>query len=511
MPRLLSSLRFRLTVWHTLVLATVTIAFAVGSYTLLASALFTRTEHFIDDALDAFTRELAAESQEMPTTELAIRAALSEVEFRDLQIMIVDMSGRLVAAGVTPRPSAAEARPGASAIDRRIHERNLQRDRPPLNPDRVLAELRRYDATARAAVTLSDSEGGYRVHVRPVKVNNTPFRLAGAYQLHDGRTLLQLVQNAYLIAISLLLAGAGIAGYFLAKRSLAPVSAMTVRAGEISETNLHERLPVATGEELGRLATVVNSLLDRLEAAFAQQRRFMADASHELRTPVAILRTETEVTLARDHRAENEYRESVAVMRDAANRLGRVVDDLFLLARADAGHLVPHRDEVYLDEVVHGATRALRSLADRRQVRVELAPVVDAPIRGDADLLGRLLLNLLDNAIKFSPPGGKVDVELARRNGSYEISVVDEGPGIPPEARDRVFERFFRADTARTHAATGTTSGAGLGLAIAKWIAEAHGGLIGVVDSRPGHSEFRVTLPVAGKHDGKEGDGEADA
>jgi signal transduction histidine kinase len=236
----------------------------------------------------------------------------------------------------------------------------------------------------------------------------------------------------------------------------------------------------------------------------------MADASHELRTPVAILRTETDVTLAREHRDEGEYRESIAVMRDAANRLGRIVDDLFLLARADAGHLVAHRDEVYLDEVVHDATRALRTLADRRDVRVELAPVVDAPFRGDADLLGRLLLNLLDNAIKFSPPGGKVDVELARRNGSYEISVVDEGPGIPAEARDRVFERFFRVDAARSHAAASTTSGAGLGLAIAKWIAEAHGGRIGLVDSRPGHSEFRVTLPVAEHDVPEEGQGEDD-
>jgi heavy metal sensor kinase len=496
MPRLLSSLRLRLTVWHTLVLAAVTIGFAVGSYTLLASALFTRTEHFIDDALEAFSRELAAEQHEMPTTELAIRAALSEVEFRDMQIMLIDMSGRLVAAGATPRPSASEAR-APTAIDRRIRERNASRERPQLSLDRVLAELRRYDATARVAVTLPDPDGGYRLHVRPVKVNNTPFRLAGAYQLHDGRSLLLLVQNAYFIAIALLLAGAGIAGYFLAKRSLAPVSAMTMRAAEISEKNLHERLPVATaGDELGRLATVVNSLLDRLEAAFAQQRRFMADASHELRTPVSILRTETEVTLAREHRDEGEYRESLEVMRDAANRLGRVVDDLFLLARADAGHLVPHRDAVYLDEVVHGATRALRTLADRRQVRVELAPVVDAPFRGDADLLGRLLLNLLDNAIKFSPPGGKVDVELARRNGDYEISVVDEGPGIPAEARPRLFERFFRVDGARSRGEASTTSGAGLGLAIAKWIAEAHGGRIGLVDSRPGHSEFRVTLPA---------------
>ena len=130
-------------------------------------------------------------------------------------------------------------------------------------------------------------------------------------------------------------------GYFLAKRSLAPVSAMTARAAAVSATNLHERLPVGGGDELVGLAQVVNDLLDRLEGSFEQQRRFMADASHELRTPTAILRTEADLTLSREHRAEPEYRESMTIMQDATRRLTRIVDDLFLLARADSGHLVP--------------------------------------------------------------------------------------------------------------------------------------------------------------------------
>jgi len=283
-------------------------------------------------------------------------------------------------------------------------------------------------------------------------------------------------------------------GYFLAKRSLASVSAMTSHAAAISATNLHERLPVGGGDELVGLARVVNDLLDRLENSFEQQRRFMADASHELRTPAAILRAETDVTLSRVHRTEGEYRASVTIMQSAARRLTRIVDDLFLLARADAGHLVMRREALYLEDIVLDAARGVRQVADQRGVRVALGPVAEAPFEGDADLLGRLLLNLLDNAIKHAPEGSAVDIGMTHRDSSYEITVVDAGPGIPADAQARVFERFFRADAVRSRAETSATSGAGLGLAIARRIAELHGGQLELTESRPGRTEFRLTL-----------------
>ena len=158
----------------------------------------------------------------------------------------------------------------------------------------------------------------------------------------------------------LLILVAAVSGWFLAQRSLAPVGSMATHAAEISATNLHERLPVSGGDELVRLAQVINDLLDRLKRSFEQQRRFMADASHELRTPTAIVRTEADVTLSREHRGESEYRESVAIMRDASRRMTRIVDDLFLLARADAGHLVLRRAPIYLEEVVETSARCVR-------------------------------------------------------------------------------------------------------------------------------------------------------
>jgi signal transduction histidine kinase len=272
---------------------------------------------------------------------------------------------------------------------------------------------------------------------------------------------------------------------------------MAARASEIGASTLHERLPVTTpGDELGGLATVINDLLDRLEKSFAQQRRFMADASHELRTPAAILRTEADVTLSRATRAEDEYRASLGVMQDASRRLTRIVDDLFLLARADAGHLVVRAENLFLEDVVLDAVRGIRPIADQRAVRVELHDMAEAPVHGDADLLGRLVLNLLDNAVKFSPAGAAVDVDLSRDDASGIVTVTDAGAGIPPDAQARIFERFYRVDAARSRVEASTTSGAGLGLAIARRIAEAHGGALQLVESQPGRTTFRATLPL---------------
>ena len=188
----------------------------------------------------------------------------------------------------------------------------------------------------------------------------------------------------------------------------------------------------------------------------------------------------------------------MTVVQDAARRLTRIVDDIFLLARADAGHLVMRPAPVDLDEVVLGAVRALQPIATERRVHIELKDVVDARIEGDADLLGRVMLNLLDNAVKHAPADSVVEVRMSSRNGTHDISVVDSGPGIPEAARDRVFERFYRVDSARARAENTATSGAGLGLAIARRIADMHGGAVDLVSSQPGRTEFRVSLPRRG-------------
>jgi heavy metal sensor kinase len=482
-----SSLRARITLWFAVVLGVPLAAFAVVSYVAFSRTLLDRTDRFMGDALSAFSRELANERRLASSTEVAARTTAYEVRFRQLQLVILDRSGTLLATS----PADDEAEAEAAGIR-------------PLEPTQAAAAARTAGVGANgAAVVRTVVENGrdYRVHSRIVQLSGDAVILSGVAPLRDIEVVLARVRRTFFVAIPLLLVAAAAGGFFVARRSLAPVSAMGARAAAITDANLHERLPVASAhDELGGLATVINSLLDRLERAFAQQRRFMADASHELRTPTAILSTEAQVTLAREHRSESEYRESVAVMQGAAARLTRIVDDLFLLARADAGHLVARHGDIYLDDVVHDASRAVRPIAERRGVRVELHPVMDAPFHGDADLLGRLLLNLLDNAIKFSVGGGTVSVELAVRSEAvpprYEIRVVDDGPGIPPEVQERAFERFFRGDPARGRVEPTETSGAGLGLAISRRIAEAHGGTLQLVSSRPGRTEFCLSLPA---------------
>jgi signal transduction histidine kinase len=301
------------------------------------------------------------------------------------------------------------------------------------------------------------------------------------------------------IVIPLLVVAAAGGGYFMAAKSLAPVSAMSERAAEITATNLRERLPVSGGEELARLARVVNELLARLEDSFGRQRRFMADASHELRTPTAVLRTEADVILAQSHRSEKEYRASLTVIRDAAGRLARIVDDLFALARVDAENVATRRERVYVEELVDDAMRMVRALGDARGVRVNLQEAVEAPVDADADLVGRLLINLLDNAIKHSPDGGVVEVRMQRRDGVVDVGVIDQGKGIAEQDRERVFQRFVRLaeEDGTGEQPAARPSGVGLGLAIARRIAEAHGGSLIVFDSTPGRTEFRLTLPLA--------------
>jgi heavy metal sensor kinase len=354
-----------------------------------------------------------------------------------------------------------------------------------------------YGSGADFPETIRPSGEPFRILAVNLTLDDRALRVVGAYSLGDLEGALRGLRRLFLLAIPLFIGAAAAGGYSLARRSLAPVSAMAQRAAEITATNLDERLPVGGTRELAGLATVVNELLDRLELAFAQQRRFVADASHELRTPTAIVRSEADVILSQVHRDEADYRASLAVIRDAARRLSRVVDDLFLLARADAGQQVLRSDPLYLEEVAEHAVRAMKTVADRKQVRLVLAGDHELAICGDEDLLGRLLLNLLDNAVRYSPPGEVVEVQLVRTHDRCEVRVRDQGPGIPTEAQPRVFEPFFRGDSSRARE-EGDGIGAGLGLAIARRIATMHGGRLELAESRPGKTEIRLELPLTG-------------
>jgi heavy metal sensor kinase len=455
------------------------IAFAVVGYLFLSHILLDRTDAFLDDALTVFSNELLVERRQVPSIEEAIAITVDEVRFRDLDILVLDEHGSLIANSGAP-----------------LHGREMALQPEPLSSTGIVDAVREGAEGGEWISSLDGPDGGFRVRVRTLPAGDRRYRLVGSYPLADVESTLRSIRRLFLVLIPLILGVAGIGGWFLARRSFWPVTAMAGRAAEISASTLHERLPVAADDELGALARVMNDLLDRLEGSFVEQKRFMADASHELRSPTAILRAEADVTLSRQHRTEAEYRESMRIVQDAARRLSRVVDDLFLLARADSGHLVMHSGSLYLDEIVADTVRAVRPLGESEGVQVEMSASEEVPMRGDPDLLGRLLLNLLDNAIRHSPAGSTVRVSLARDQELVSVSVVDSGPGIPPDARTQIFQRFFRLDAARARGSSTLTSGAGLGLAIGRRIAEMHGGRLELAWSEPGRTEFLLTLPL---------------
>jgi signal transduction histidine kinase len=219
-------------------------------------------------------------------------------------------------------------------------------------------------------------------------------------------------------------------------------------------------------------------------------REFMADASHELRTPLSVIRGEADVALSQDRDAA-EYKETIEIIQDEARRLSRIVDDMMALGRADAGQYPLRVEEFYLNDVVEEACRAMKVIAAANGVSLTVDLAEDVAFSGDEDLIRRLITNLLDNAIKYTPSGGSVSVKLASEQTAVKIIVSDTGQGIPAEAAAHVFERFYRVDKARSRA----EGGSGLGLAIARWIAEAHKGSIDLVSIPGKGSEFTVSMP----------------
>src|SRR5437867_3404138 len=293
------------------------------------------------------------------------------------------------------------------------------------------------------------------------------------------------------VPVALMAALAG--GWFLARRALRPVEAITLAAQRIAAGDLTQRLTVPpSSDEVGRLAVTFNEMIARLEASFRQIRQFTTDASHELRTPLTVMKGETELALRRPRSAED-YQRVLESSLEEIDRMTRIVDALLFLSRADLGKVKLESIPVRLDTLVEDIHRQATLLGQEQDVQVTLGTVTPATVRGDELRLRELLLNLVDNAIKYSRPCGKLEISLVTEETIARLSVLDHWIGIPPEAQRRIFDRFYRTDAARAHAKKGT----GLGLSICKWIAEAHHGRIEVQSTEGEGSRFTVVLPIA--------------
>jgi heavy metal sensor kinase len=285
---------------------------------------------------------------------------------------------------------------------------------------------------------------------------------------------------------------AGVGGYVLARRALAPIDHLGAAARRITAERLHERLSVSNEkDEIGRLASVFNDTLARLESSFDQLRRFTADASHELRTPLSVLRGIGEMGL-RETRTPAEYKDAIGSMLEEVDRLTRLVDTLLRLSRGDAGTVRLAPEELDLGQLARDVVSSLGILAEERQQRINVDVAENVRVSADRLVVRDAITNVIDNAIKYSPDGSGIEIRVRSEGHDAVVSVADHGPGIPEVHRERIFDRFYRIDEGRSREMGGT----GLGLAIAKWAVEANGGRIAVESAERG-SVFRIVLPLA--------------
>jgi two-component system OmpR family sensor kinase len=463
---MIRSFRVRLTVWYVGCFAALFALLTAGLYGVLSRALTSRLdESLLSQAAtaSALFQDEMGETQNDPVKSAT--EAVSNMRLRAGKAAVLDGARVLAASG--PFDAAGAVRLAAGAR---------------------LSAGGRLSAGARESAY---SIPGARAAVYRFNFNGRVYVAVAAEPLDAIEADLAAIRRAMLLAFPLILAIAGAGGYWFATRGMAPLDAMTAQARRITGSNLDARLRIGdAAEELTALAESFNELLGRLDQSFDNMRRFVADASHELRTPVAVIRGEADVTLAKERTAA-EYKESLAIVLDESRRLSRLVDDLLNLARADAGRVTLQAQEFYWNDLLSECCRSVQSLAVARQIELECRCASDTPFWGDEELLRRMTLNLLDNAIRYTPQGGKVLAELEAHADGVRIRISDTGIGIGVDAAAHVFERFFRADKARSR----DNGGFGLGLAIVKWIAESHRGAVELA-SRPGAgSTFTVTLP----------------
>jgi signal transduction histidine kinase len=464
------SIRLRLTLLFTAVLAGTLLVFGITLHALLARTLIANGDRLTSGRAQAMARESIRLEADGSLT-VSLRPPPRRDPGRSfIFIQVFDLRTRQIS--------------GRSS--------NLDEESLPITPA-MLAAAQRGESVFET-VRMGDLR--VRVFSMPVIAAGGPVAVVQVGRsLAFDEQLLDLLR--WLLAV---LAGVGLPaaaglGWMLAGRALAPIRVITETAGEIGRARDFSRRVVHTGppDELGHLAGAINVMLDDLERAhrdleqaLAAQRRFVASASHELRTPLTTIRLNAEMLQARETDPGSERATMLADIAGEADRLNRLVNNLLVLARADAGWR-PNLRPTALRPIVEDAFRQAQVLADGQAL--ELAAPQDLNVAGDPDLLKQLLLILLDNAFKYTPAGGRITLSLAPSNGGAALSVADSGPGIAPEDIPRIFDRFYRADLARQ------VDGSGLGLSIAKWIVEQHSARIDVASTVGRGSTFTVRFP----------------
>ncbi|HZP48144.1 MAG TPA: ATP-binding protein [Vicinamibacterales bacterium] len=451
-------IRARLTLWYVGLLAIVLIGFSAG--VLWLQNRFSRAQ--LDQELAALASAaggtMQEELRERGDLARAARDARESFATPNRTVAIIDASGRVLAA----------------------RWRGFRRDSAPP-----------FDGRPLVATVVQDGLP-WRLHMRRDASSGGAFTILVAASENPITHARHVLVKSLLIGAPLALLVSATVAWWAASRALRPLTAMSEEAERITVQSLGQELPCPTADdEIGQLGRAFNHLLQRVASAVDSQRQFMADASHELRTPVSAARTAADVMLARPHRREREYREALSIILTQTRRLGGMVDDMLALARADVGGYRVRLQPCELDRVLAECADTARLLAKPKRVTVDARLQPAVRISGDPTLVRQLALNVLENAITHTPTSGVVRLSMRSRGDSAEIEIADSGSGIPEAERERIFERFVRLDTARE-----SSGGAGLGLPIARWIAEAHGGTLTLAATGPAGSTFVARLPI---------------
>lgn len=458
------SIRAKLSLLYLIITASVIVAFSLGLYFYLSRALL----KVIDDSLFSQANRMANALVQLPLTDEVFPQS-NELRLPVQFYTIIDRAGEVY----------------DQALDAHGHPVPIISDALDRAHDQWQAQL----------------DNGSITETEPVRIITWPVRdQDGVFFVVAGQSLKEIQQAQrqllLLLAIStpLALILASLGGLWIADRALKPVDRITKAAERIGRGNFNERVEEPrTKDEIGRLAATFNEMIAKLNQAFQREREFTAYASHELKTPLAIIRGDIEVALRRE-RSTEEYRRVLSSSLEEIERLTRLTEDLLTLARTDAGERMLELAPVSLNQLAEEAHAYIKPLADSTGVQFSYElPQPPVVIEGDEKRLKQLFVNLLDNAIKYTPAGGDVRLKLASHDSSAIIEVADTGRGIPADAMPHIFERFYRhADPRDTRA-----SGFGLGLAISKWIVDAHGGSIEVESNEGRGSRFTVKLPCA--------------
>jgi two-component system heavy metal sensor histidine kinase CusS len=452
------SIRWKLTLWYGGVLAVVLALFSMAVYFTMRHQLLGRIDQGLTEELADVLSEVERARNEDSLKEWLDRRFAHHEGF-DFQITRAD--------GVR------------FFVNARLRE--------------IVLPLPEGGLSATPSFRVASLEGGRRWRIIGVRVqgpkDELTVQVARSLASFDHQSRELLLTFLLTGPLTLLLAVAG--GYFLAARTLAPVDLITGTARQITAERLSRRIEVLNpDDELGALAQTLNRMIERLERSFAEMQRFTADAAHELRTPLAVIRNEAEVAL-RAQRSPEEYGRVLENLLEEVNRLSHVAEQLLFLSRQDAGLHPPAREEVPVDELLQEVSGNMQLVAQEKGVLLTLADNASCRIVSDPRRLRRVLYNLLDNAIKYTGCGGRVTVRGTLREDRWTVSIADTGVGIPTEHLPHVFERFYRVDPART----GDGHGAGLGLAICGSVIEALGGSIALESIVGQGTTVSVTLP----------------